>query len=307
MSPEPSQPTPPNPLWRALAIVYLTGAFAYACYSSFTLTGLGGWIAERQIHFFGSASTRITALLSVFVLYLPLAPFARSLGFSRSAGGSQSLRPQPTGRTFLLLCWVALSFAVLGGLGYAAALYYDDGQQKLALERVDLNAGAIQLGAGTHLLELKGAPQSALLQRLQETSGSRKQRSNYVPITSSRWKLGEPVQFVLMTSLDGYTDASTNRFTLFQGRSASFSATFTGVAKSALVPVPIARFLRDVGVLLADPCFVLEPALLVDGKLPSRARSQMYYIIPILGVGLGLMTLLGGGVGLWIRGVRKSA
>lgn len=53
-------------------------------------------------------------------------------------------------------------------------------------------------------------------------------------------------------------------------------------------------------VATVEPHYVLENVYMPNGQ-PPRAASQQYWLIPVLGIGLGAAILLGGGVGLLIR------
>ena len=57
-------------------------------------------------------------------------------------------------------------------------------------------------------------------------------------------------------------------------------------------------------VVAAEPYYVLENVYMPNGQ-PPRAAAQQYWLIRMLGVGLGGAILVGGGLGMIIRRRRQ--
>jgi hypothetical protein len=131
------------------------------------------------------------------------------------------------------------------------------------------------------------------------------QKNTYAPLTGSGWTQERPVRFFINTTFSGYFDAQTRRFSSFPERGA-VAATFDGKLTRDGLPTFVENEYKRTGLLIESPYFVLDRMSFVDGRIPSAADREQYYVIPILGVGLSMAVLVGGGIGLAIRKLRRA-
>jgi hypothetical protein len=141
---------------------------------------------------------------------------------------------------------------------------------------------------------------------LRETSYSQVRKTDrYVPLTGPDWQPGQPVRFFLDTSTDVYFDEANQRSILFD-QATPFPATFSGQLHPNALPTVVRRAFAQHRLTVAEPHYVLENLYMPAGR-PPRAASQQYWLILVLGIGLGAAMLVGGGIGLLIRRRRGVA
>ena len=126
----------------------------------------------------------------------------------------------------------------------------------------------------------------------------------YAPLTGSDWTPEQPIRFFINTTLSGHFDAQTRRFNSFSERGA-MAVTFHGqLTRNSLPTFVKNNYLRN-GLLIESPYFVMDQMTFVDGRIPSAAEREKYYQIPIFGLVLSMGILVGGGIGLAIRRLRR--
>ncbi|RZK54788.1 MAG: hypothetical protein EOO59_11130 [Hymenobacter sp.] len=282
----------------------------YLTYGTFTQTGLGGWVLAQELEWFGSASQKLTVLLPLVVaMVLPLllvAPFLPKGERARLAG---PLLPQRAARP---ISWKQLLvFGLVPPLVALPAYYYvqrqaerDESRPVVSLDLVASPAALVP--ADTKFVRLQAVFQADYQYVLRETSYSQVRKTDrYVPLTGPDWQPGQPVRFFLDTSTDAYFDEANQRTIVFD-QTTAFPAVFTGQLHTSALPVVVQREFTRHQVTAAEPYYVLENVYMPNGQ-PPRAASQQYWLIPVLGIGLGVAILVGGGVGLLIRRKRGLA
>jgi len=309
MTPVPPPASPRRKLLVSLYSVYLLLAGGYFMYSTFTQTGLDGWVLEQELEWFGSASWQLTILLLLAVaMLLPLVLVATFLPRSQRAQlAGPLLPPQPatpiTWPKLLLLAAVPPLLAL-------PTYYYVQGQaerdENLPVVPLDLvvrpNA---PVPPGTKYSRLQAVLQTDYQYVLQETSYSQVRKTDrYLPLTGSDWQPGQPVRFFLDTSTDMYFDEANQR-SIALDNATPFPATFGGQLHAGTLPTVVQREFARHRVVAAEPYYVLENLYLPNGQ-PPRAAAQQYWIIRVLGVGLGAAILVGGGLGMIIRRHRHA-
>ena len=310
MTPTPPPTSPRRKLLVTLYFVYLLVVGGYLTYGTFTQTGLGGWVLAQELEWFGSASQKLTVLLPLVVaLVLPLllvAPFLPKGARAQLAG---PLLPRQPARP---LSWPQLLLLGLVPPLVALPTYYyvqrqaerDESRPVVALDLVARPNTPVP--ADAKFARLQAVFQADYQYVLQETSYSQVRKTDrYVPLTGPDWQPSQPVRFFLDTSTDAYFDEANQRSIVFD-QAAPFPATFSGQLHPNALPVVVQRAFAQHRVTAAEPHYVLENLYMPNGQ-PPRAASQQYWLIPVLGIGLGVAILVGGGIGLLIRQRRGLA
>lgn len=309
MTPIPSAASPRRKRLVSLYSGYLLLAGGYIMYSTFTQTGLGGWVLAQELEWFGSASWQLTILLLLTVaMLLPLllvAPFLPRGQRAQLAG--PLLPPQPaTPITWPKLLLLAAAPPLLALPTY----YYLQGQAERDESRpvvpLDLVAQPnAPVPPATKYARLQAVLQPDYQYVLQETSYSQVRKTDrYLPLTGPDWQPGQPVRFFLDTSTDVYFDEANRRSIAFDNAT-PFPATFSGQLHAGTLPTVVQREFARHRVVAAEPYYVLENLYMPNGQ-PPRAAAQQYWIIRVLGVGLGAAILVGGGLGMIIRRRRQA-
>ncbi|MGI4873890.1 MAG: hypothetical protein ACRYFX_22245 [Janthinobacterium lividum] len=304
MTPVPPPASPRRKQLVSLYSGYLLLAGGYFIYSTFTQTGLGGWVLAQELEWFGSASLKLTILLLLAgAMLLPLllvAPFLPKGQRAQLAG--PLLPPQPAAP----ITWPKLLLLAAGPPLLALPTYYYVQHQAERDERrpvVPLNLVAqpnAPVLPGTKYARLQAVLQTDYQYVLQETSYSQVRKTDrYLPLTGPDWRPGQPVRFFLDTSTDAYFDEAHQRTIPFDNAT-PFPATFSGQLHPGTLPTVVQRAFTRHRVTAAEPYYVLENSYLPNGQ-PPRAAAQQYWLIPTLGLGLGAAILVGGGLGLLIR------
>ena len=305
MIPVPSPASPRRKRLVSLYSGYLLLVGSYIVYSTFTQTGPGGWVLAQELERFGSASLQMTILLLlVGAMLLPLllvAPFLPRGQRAQLAG--PLLPPQPAATP---ITWPKLLLLAAGPPLLALPIYYyvqhqaerDESRPVVPLDLVaQPNAPVLP---GTKYVRLQAVLQPDYQYVLQETSYSQVRKTDrYLPLTGPYWRPGQPVRFFLDTSTDVYFDETNQRSIPFDN-AAPFPATFSGQLHPGTLPTVVQREFARHRVTVTEPHYVLENIYMPNGQ-PPRAAAQQYWIIPVLGMGLGAAILLGGGIGLLIR------
>ena len=306
--------SPPASLRRkrlvALYFVYLLLVGSYLTYGTFTQTGLGGWVLAQELEWFGSASQKLTVLLPLAVaMVLPLLLLAPFLPKSERAQLAGPLLPRSSARP---ISWqLLLVFGLVPPLVALPTYYYVQRQAERDERRPVVSFDLVArpnppVPTDTKFARLQAVFQADYQYVLQETSyGQVRKTDRYVPLTGPDWQPGQPVRFFLDTSTDAYVDEANQRSIVFD-QATPFPATFSGQLHSDALPLVVRRAFAQHRVTAAEPHYVLENLYMPNGQ-PPRAASQQYWLILVLGLGLGAAILVGGGIGLLIRRRRGLA
>jgi len=304
MTPAPAPASPRRKLLVMLYVGYLLVVGGYLTYGTFTQTGLGGWVLAQELEWFGSASQKLTVLLCLVVaMVLPLLLLAPWLPKGERARLAGPLLPPQAARP---IGWQQLLvFGLVPPLLALPTYYYVQRQAERDESRsvVPLNLLAhpeAAVPADTKFARLQAVFQADYQYVLQETSYSQVRKTDrYVPLTGPDWQPGQPVRFFLDTSTDAYFDEASRRSIVFD-QATPFAVTFSGQLHPNTLPLVVQRAFAQQRVMAAEPHYVLENLYMPNGQ-PPRAASQQYWLIAVLGLGLGAAILVGGGVGLLIR------
>lgn len=307
--------TPPSASPRrkwlvVLYFVYLVLVGGYLTYGTFTQTGLGGWVLAQELEWFGRASQKLTVLLPLVVaMVLPLLLLAPLLPKGERAQLAGPLLPRPPARP---VSWqLLLVFGLVPPLVALPTYYYvqhqaerDESRPVVLLDLVAHPEASVP--ADTKFARLQAVFQADYQYVLQETSYSQVRKTDrYVPLTGPDWQPGQPVRFFLDTSTDAYFDEANQRSIVFD-QATPFPVTFSGQLHPNALPSVVRRAFAQHRVTTAEPHYVLENLYMPSGQ-PPRAANQQYWIILVLGLGLGAAILVGGGIGLLIRRRRDMA
>lgn len=287
---------------------YLLLAGGYFVYSTFTQTGLGGWVLAQELEWFGSASWQLTILLLLAVaMLLPLLLVAPFLPRGQRAQLAGPLLPPQSATP---ITWPnLLLLAAIPPLLALPTYYYLQGQAERDESRpvvpLDLVAQPnAPVPPATKYARLHAVLQPDYQYALQETSYSQVRKTDrYLPLTGPNWQPGQPVRFFLDTSTDVYFDEATQRSIAFD-EATPLPATFSGHLHAGTMPTVVQRAFAQHRVVTAEPYYVLENVYMPNGQ-PPRAASQQYWLIRVLGIGLGVAILVGGGLGMSIRRHRQ--
>jgi hypothetical protein len=309
MTPAPPA-SPRRKLLVALYFVYLLLVGGYLTYGTFTQTGLGGWVLAQELEWFGSASQRLTVLLPLVVaMVLPLLLLAPFLPKGERAQLAGPLLPQQSAQP---ISWKQLLVLGLAPPLVALPTYYyvqrqAEHDENRPVVSIDLVARPdTPVVATTKFVRLQAVLQTDYQYVLRETSYSQVRKTDrYIPLTGPSWQPGQPVHFFLDTSTDAYFDEANQRSILFD-QATPFPATFSGQLHPNALPLVVQRAFAQHRVTAAEPHYVLENLYMPNGQ-PPRAASQQYWLILVLGIGLGAAILVGGGIGLLIRQRRSLA
>jgi hypothetical protein len=310
MTPTPAPASPRRKLLVALYFVYLLLVGGYLTYGTFTQTGLGGWVLAQELEWFGSASQKLTVLLPLVVaMALPLLLLAPFLPKGKRGQLAGPLLPQQPARP---ISWQQLLvFGLVPPLVALPTYYYVQRQAERDENRPVVSLDLVArpdtpMPADTKFARLQAVFQADYQYVLRETNYSQVRKTDrYVPLTGPDWQPGQPVRFFLDTSTDAYFDEANRRSIVFD-QATPFPAIFSGQLHPNALPTVVQREFARHRVTAAEPHYVLENLYMPNGQ-PPRAASQQYWLIPVLGLGLGAAILVGGGVGLFIRRQRAVA
>jgi hypothetical protein len=286
-------------------------AFGYFMYSLMTLTGLCGYLMDAQLRWFGVAYYKYTILIAILILMAPAALIFTYI--QRKDAPIVDAKKNGVLANFLLrpVSWKSLLILSLAPPLIALPVYYalirmDQKDQQKEVYKVDLNRESALPSRDVKFVHLTGVVQLDYKYRLgrESDAGSSGETKMYAPLTGSDWTPEQPIRFFINTTLSGHFDAQTRRFNSFSERGA-MAVTFDGqLTRNGLPTFVENNYLRN-ELLIESPYFVMDQMTFVDGRIPSAAEREQYYLIPILGILLGIGILVGGGIGLAIRRWRR--
>ena len=312
-------------LIKAALYSYVALAIAYALYSTFTGTGLAGWFMDWQMQTLGAAYLKLTALVTTLVLcapvlamqkiaeralgvHIPLTAHQRQRAALEAGGAAQGadLKQSSFQRTFVGVLIVSLIPTLIAVPVYFYLAHASARDEQSEIREINLNRDSAASFAGARFVRLTGALQENYSYGIEEGSRSSSRRQySYTPLTGVRWSLPEPVHvFVASDSPAGATRLSRPpRMTRDRNSNESDAAgdVIEGRLHEGDMPVYARNEFERQGVRIASPYYVLDRMSFIDGRVPNIAQQQQYHLIPILGLGLSAVILIGGGGGLLIR------
>ena len=128
----------------------------------------------------------------------------------------------------------------------------------------------------------------------------------YAPLTGSGWTPERPIRFFINTNLSGHFDAQTKRFSSYSEQG-PVAVTFDGRLTRNGLPTFVENMYRRTGLLIESPYYVMDQMTFVDGRIPSAAEREQYYLLPVAGILVSIGLLVGGSIGLAIRKLRRPS
>lgn len=307
----PASRGPRKPLKTLFYSLYFGLATGYLLYSSFTKTGLCGWLIDVQLRLFNSASDRVTLTVATLLLLLPLLYFVRR--YDRAALAAAATPPgRPGGppntkATFRMLAWMALVPVLLAVPAYFYLKHQSEANAQETVHQLDfINRPDAPVPAGAKFVVLQAVCATEYQYVLQETRYGKVERTNrYIPLTGPNWRPGQPVRMVYDTSTDVYFNDNQQQSVLYD-QTTAFPGTFTGELHMGTLPTAARTAFEQQGLQLAEPLYVLENQFFVNGR-PVDTDAGTYHYVLWAGLLLSGALLLGGGIGLAIRRSRGLA
>lgn len=293
--------------------IYMGAAFVYFMYSLFTETGLCGYLMDAQFRWFGVAYYKYTILIAILILVAPAALIftyvQRKEASTVDATKKKSalvnflMRPVESLKSLLI---VSLVPALITLPIYFALIWMDQKDQQREVYKVDLNRESALPSGDVKFVHLTGVVQLDYKYQLgkESSAGSSGSTKMYAPLTGSGWTPERPIRFFIKTALSDPYYAQTRRFSIFSERSPE-AATFDGRLTRNGLPTYVENNYLRTGLLIESPHYVMDQMTFVDGRIPSAAEREKYYQIPILGIIVSIGALVGGGIGLAIRKLRR--
>jgi hypothetical protein len=292
--------------------IYMGAAFGYFMYNLITQTGLYGGLIDAQLHWFGVAYGNFTMLIALMILGAPAALIFTYIqrkeastvdATKKSALANFLWSPVSSWKSLLIISLVPTLITLPI---YFALIWMDWKDQRREVYKVDLNRESALPSGDVKFVHLTGVVQLDYKYRLGNESslGLSGRTKMYAPLTGSGWTPDQPIRFFIDTTLSGHFDAQTKRFSSFSERS-PVAATFDGRLTRNGLPTFVENKYQRTGLLIESPYFVMDQMAFVDGRIPSAAEKQKYHQIPLFGVLVSIGGLVGGGIGLAIRRLRR--
>jgi hypothetical protein len=267
---------------------------------------------DAQLGWFGVAYEKLTALIAIMILAPPGVLISKYIKRKESSAVDPKTDAAPVKASSQPISWKSLLIISLAPPLIALPVYYvltrmDQKDQQREVYKVDLNRESSLPSGDVKFVQLTGVVQLDYQYRLESkaSAGSSAKTNTYAPLTGSGWTRERPIRFFINTTFSGYSDAQTGRFSSFPERGA-VTVTFDGQLTRNGLPTFVENEYQRGGLLIESPYFVMDRMSFVDGRIPSAAERQQYYLIPILGAGLGMAILVGGSIGLTIRKLRRA-
>lgn len=280
--------------FRIFEIIYFVLAFAYGVYGLFTGTGLSGWLTKLQFDLFGAAYEKLTMILTLLVLLIPL-------GIARYWLGKKNLIEEvgDTDEPFNWAVWVkslsALQFAALFAaallpalLGYGIYSYYYAVNEKELQEKIydlDLNRNPdVEIGA-EHYVRFRGVLHEDLTYTIEKETGYSKndtRAERYTPLTAEGWNESAPVRFIYY-SQGGVLSKAPN----WLGHQPE--TVYGGKMTDMTLPVYVRSEYEKAGLKLAGDVRVVRSEYFIDGKIPDRFRDSYAHLYLYGGIGLSAL------------------
>ena len=303
-------PTPPSPPRGPKTFLYILGAVAalgYVCYSTFTNTGLGGWLMALQIQLFGSANEKLTVLVLAMGVLGVISAVAQRFD---PVGFAAFMQPRPAGpaptkqaqtKLLVIIAAVPVLLAVPAYFWLEHQAQVDEHRPVYSLDLV--NNPAVPVPADAKFVHLSGVFQAAYQYILTETDNGVVTATNrYAPLTGVDWKPGEPVRFFLDTST-GYYYAPDASQQINLDQTSAFPGVFDGELSPEHLPTVVRQHFEQHQLRIAAEAYVLDLTGSY-GNRPPTADSHSYYLILWFGGALSVVILLVGGLALAIRQAR---
>lgn len=277
--------------FRIFETIYFILVFAYGAYGLFTGTGLSGWMTKLQFDLFGVAYEKLTVILTMLLLLIPL-------GIARYCLEKTNLIAKATenGEPFDTAVWIkslsAPRFAALFAaallpaiLGYGIYSYYYALNQKELQEKiydVDLNSKSNAITGKEIYVRLRGKLREDLTYTVEKETGYSKrdtQAERYTPLTAENWDESVPVRFVYYSQ-----GVVLSKLPSWFGREPE--PVFDGKITDTALPVYVRGEYEKVGLKLASDVRVVRSERFIDDQIPDRFRESYAHIFLYGGIAL---------------------
>lgn len=294
-------------LLKIVVFIYMGSTCSYFVYSMIMKTGLWGYLIDVQFRLFGVAYDKLNIVLAILVIGAPASLILSRIKKIESSKADGIAKDSPTNARSKPMSIKSLLIIAVSPTLIAVPLYFiltrmSQKDQQREVYKVDLNRDSTLPSGDVKYVRLKGVVQMDYQFRLEEKSRveSLANKTTYAPLTGMGWTKGQPIRFFIDTTFTGYFNEQTGQFSSFPERGA-VAVTLDGQLDRNGLPTFVTNEYQRNGLLIESPYFVLDRMSFVNGRVPSAASLQAYYLIPILGVLLSLAILVGGGIGLVIR------
>lgn len=284
-------------LARLVAAFYFLAVVIYATWGVMEGRGLPGLMTTWMFETFDWSSDELTGGLTALILLAPMTALRRWFDWSKPATKAETA----------LLYLVLVATPTLLGFGGGSYLIAKDAEEsRLELETYSLPKLPLpDLGEGRHLVRLEGGYLMSQTQHyVREEYGE--EHVYYVPFVAS--EKADAVGMVVVVKGRGEfapVISSSGRFLPLKADQPFLPATLDGIASSGTVPLYVEKAWAEDGLRLLSPCYLVEPRMLVNDRLPSR----LGYLRPDHALYFGLFfsatLILGLGLGFLIRHIRQ--
>jgi hypothetical protein len=277
-----------TPRFQAMLLVYSLAAGAYAIYVSITESGLAGYMMQLQMATLGEAMFKLTMLLTIVALIMPLLAIwaileklAPSLVWSYATGQE----PGPIERMnapLQSLSWRAVFIGaaipiMIGAVLFAVLDYRGWRDQREKVYAVDLTSNTgNNLSRNARFVELTGLMARSYALMFKNGQSGSISYELFAPITGTAWTAGDPVLYFVHyespMEYTGATAASADEVAwpdAFRHRGA---ARFSGRIGTSL-PGFVERKFRSKGLSISPSYSVVEWQDLSNRRVPPSSSA----------------------------------
>lgn len=280
--------------FRIFEIIYIILVFAYGAYGLLTGTGLSGWLIKLQFDLFSVAYDKLTMILTMLLLLIPLG-IARYWLEKKNLIGKAGRNGKPLNAAVWIKGLSGLRLAALFAaallpaiLGYGIYSYYYALNQKELQEKIydiDLNRNSNVVMGDERYVRLRGKLHEELTYTVEKETGYSKndtQAERYTPLTAENWNESAPVRFIYYSQ-----GVVLSKFPSRFGREPE--TVYDGKITDMTLPVYVRSEYEKVGLKLADDVRIVRSEYFMDGKIPDRFRNSYSHIFLYGGIGLSAL------------------
>jgi len=258
--------------------------------------GLCGFLLDLQLRLFGVALMGATAVSAFGILLIP------SVYISRYVKQQEILttgKASPDWRKTPLTSWNQVLIIGLAPAAIALAIYFildriDQKDQQREIIKIDMIRAPAIVSDDVKFVQLTGQIQLDYQYSLKNETqgGSSSVRTNtYIPLTSPDWSPKKPIRYFIDTTFMGYDDPKSNLPAFFPDHGI-VTTTFDGKLSRDALPTFVKNEFQRKGLVVESPYFVLQRMSFDNGRVPSSAQKEKYYLIPYLGIGVSVVLLI---------------
>jgi len=174
--------------------------------------------------------------------------------------------------------------------------------QKRPIYQMDLARSSDVPSGNIKFIEIAGVLQQDSEYGLTEDTSGMKSSHRYAPVTDAGWTPDRPVKFFLHMKSQGdqriaigHLNKKTGRLEVMPPRGA-YDSTFGGQLSQNSLPDYVKSAFERRGIRIDERYYVLDWTGDLGGPVSSKYNSQMYYLIPVVGIFFSMVVLAGGGI-----------